>query len=632
MTPPAPKSGASAEPGLLQWFWPGDRARVEETLADLRGLGVRHLRTGVSWADWFTPHGRDWYAWLIPRLAEEVELLPCFLYTPPSLGLSPKSSAPPREPKAYADFLDAMMTEFGRYFEWVELWNEPNNISEWDWTLDPEWNIFCEMVGGAAHWARVRGKKTVLGGMSPTDPNWLRHVFDHGLTPYIDAVGIHGFPGVWESSWEGWESCAAKVRRVLHDYRSPAQVWITEVGFSTWRYEEQRQLREFVRALDAPVDRMYWYSAYDLHPDRPTVDGFHSDEREYHFGLKRYGGQPKLLHRIWAESGLDAVRAVASVGRAPGRGAADAPRALVTGGAGFIGSRVAEGLAAQGREVLVLDNLSRPGTERTARALEEARGPIRVEVADVRDRCAVRAALDGVFEVYHFASAEGDPEDPERDFGTHCVGTFNLLEELRRLVDPPALVVESSREPQSFFRAAAEGCVLGYARRYRLPAVALRLGPVFGPGESPRPDAPSVWMRAALRGLPAPVAGDGRRVRDLLYVDDAAQAFVLAAHCARAHAGALFDVAPGPSEAISDLELAEIISEVLGRPPIVRLEEAGTEQRTCGGTDARLFCAATGWAPRVGLREGLQRLHRWLAQEHPATAGRALPWGAGALS
>ena len=108
-----------------------------------------------------------------PELARTAELVPCVVYTPPSIGLAPSTAAPPREPKAYADFLDVFVSEHGRHFQWVELWNEPNNLNDWDWRLDPDWSIFCTMVGGAAYWMRQRGKRTVLGGTCPTDPPLL---------------------------------------------------------------------------------------------------------------------------------------------------------------------------------------------------------------------------------------------------------------------------------------------------------------------------------------------------------------------------------------------------------------------------------------------------------------------------
>ena len=82
------KAGKARTPriGIVEWFRPGEYERVETVLADLRALGVRELRTGICWADWYASEGDGWYAWLLPRLAQDVNILPCFLYTPPSLG------------------------------------------------------------------------------------------------------------------------------------------------------------------------------------------------------------------------------------------------------------------------------------------------------------------------------------------------------------------------------------------------------------------------------------------------------------------------------------------------------------------------------------------------------------------
>ncbi len=76
--------------GIVEWFRPGEYDRVEKVLSDMKKIGARRLRTGISWADWYTTAGVTWYEWLIPRLAPEVELLPCILYTPPRSALSRK--------------------------------------------------------------------------------------------------------------------------------------------------------------------------------------------------------------------------------------------------------------------------------------------------------------------------------------------------------------------------------------------------------------------------------------------------------------------------------------------------------------------------------------------------------------
>jgi len=78
-------------PGLVEWFRPGEYERVESVLEKALALDIREIRTGICWADWYTSEGDGWYAWLLPRLAEQVNVLPCFLYTPPSLGIAQNS-------------------------------------------------------------------------------------------------------------------------------------------------------------------------------------------------------------------------------------------------------------------------------------------------------------------------------------------------------------------------------------------------------------------------------------------------------------------------------------------------------------------------------------------------------------
>ena len=75
--------------GAVEWFERGERTRVERVAWELRTLGIEHLRTGVSWAEWHVPGGAEWYSWLLPRLARDFELLPCVSYTPPSLAVVP---------------------------------------------------------------------------------------------------------------------------------------------------------------------------------------------------------------------------------------------------------------------------------------------------------------------------------------------------------------------------------------------------------------------------------------------------------------------------------------------------------------------------------------------------------------
>jgi CDP-paratose 2-epimerase len=673
------KSGAAPEAdgrrrpeiGILEWFRPGEHARVEAVLDDLRLLKVDRLRTGFSWADWHTPEGQAWYAWLFPKLAGQVELLPCFVYTPPSLGVVAKTSAPPRDPKAYADFLDVMVDRFGAHFEWVELWNEPNNRREWDYTLDPEWKTFSAMIGGAAYWMKHRGKRTVLGGTGPMDPNWMRLMCERGVAAYIDAVGVHGFPSTFEFHWEGWEANLARMRAALDQAGVRPEIWITETGYSTGRNDERRQLEVFLEALDAPAGRVYWYAAQDLDPDLPTVDGFHSDEKEYHFGLRRADGSPKLLHRLWSSGGLEAVRSaswMASPSPAPaptpGPKANGKPRrrprtALITGGAGFIGTNVAHRLASAGHRVIVYDNLSRPGVEENLRWLRAAHGDlIQAEVADVLDAYSLRKAVAQAEQVYHFAAQVAvttSLAEPVRDFAVNARGTLNVLEAVRAAKHPPSLLFTSTnkvyggledlelvrrrgryepKDPKAADRGVGEarpldfhspyGCskgaadqyVIDYARTFGIPAVVFRMSCIYGPHQCGNEDQGWVahFLLQAIKDETLRIYGDGRQVRDVLYVEDLVDAMMAAQERIEALSGRAFNMGGGPGNALSLLELLELIRNLHGKAPAVEFLPWRPGDQRYYVSDTERFQASTEWLPQVGAVEGVERLYHWLRE------------------
>lgn len=296
--------------GVCQWFHFEDDAALGRAVEWLRDLGIRHVRTGVSWADFHRPGGRAWYARQMAAL-REFEVLLSVWHTPPSLSVDGTCNAPPRVPKDYADFLDLLIDLHGDDFAALELWNEPNNLYKWNFRRhDPEWRTFAKMIAMAANWARHRGKRTVLGGMIPVDPAWLRLVEGHGALDAIDVVAIHGFPGLWgedrpnwdwHRDWRGWDERVERIAAVA----GGRTVWVTETGFATWDHDrgvpghEEQQVERLESALAAPAERVYWYSLVDLDPARPAIEGFHVDENEYHLGLVTADGRPKpAFHRL----------------------------------------------------------------------------------------------------------------------------------------------------------------------------------------------------------------------------------------------------------------------------------------------------------------------------------------------
>jgi CDP-paratose 2-epimerase len=290
--------------GICQWFHFEDYESVERTKSLLRELKVRHLRTGISWADYLRPGGKQWYDWQMKQL-EDFEILLSIWHTPPSISEGNSCSSPPRRLRDYADFIDTIINEYQDQFAALELWNEPNNKLKWDFQrFDPQWGKFAEMIGAAAYWAKQRGAQTVLGGMIPVDHHWLNLMEYHGVLKYIDVVGIHAFPGMWwadhpnwdwQQKWQGWNEKLG----YISSHTGGRPVWVTETGLATWdlalkrisKYELQVKMLEDVAKSN--IARFYWYSLIDLDPKREAIEGFHVDENEYHMGLVRHDGTPK---------------------------------------------------------------------------------------------------------------------------------------------------------------------------------------------------------------------------------------------------------------------------------------------------------------------------------------------------
>ena len=646
--------------GILEWLRPGEEERVERLLTDLKTIGVTNLRTGISWADWHTDGGEKWYDWLLPRLAAEVHVLPCFHYTPPGLGIAPSHCSPPRDPKQYADFLDVFITRFGEYFEWVELWNKPRNPLEWDTTLDPHWLIFCEMVGGAAHWVRARGKKTVLGASGPMDAQWVRLMCERGVMQYIDAVGIHGFPGTFEFWWDGWNAKIARVRRVLLQHRSKAEIWITETGYSTWRHDERGQIAAFIDAMHAPADRVYWHGAHDLDSSQfSDEDKFYTDERERHFGLRRDDGSEKLLFRLLAQGGIEAVENSDWLGRSKRSTRPGKRPVVITGGCGFIGCNLAHALCSRGQPVVLYDNLSRAGVEQNAEWLREEHGDlVQIEVADTRDRRTLASCVEEAAAVFHFAAqvaVTSSLSAPVYDFDVNARGTVNLLEAVRGVRNPPPIIFTSTNKvygsledvdlrlngeryepvdeelrvcgiaedqsldfysPYGCSKGAADQYILDYARTFGLPAVVFRMSCIYGPHQFGTEDQGWVahFLINALERRPITIYGDGKQVRDILFVDDLIEALQLARKHIRTLSGQVFNIGGGVENTTSLRELLAMIGELNEDRARVCFANWRPGDQRYYVTNFSKFHTATGWSPRIRKMEGVRRLYDWLRQ------------------
>jgi CDP-paratose 2-epimerase len=342
-----------------------------------------------------------------------------------------------------------------------------------------------------------------------------------------------------------------------------------------------------------------------------------------------------------------------------------APPVLITGGAGFIGTNLADRLASAGRPVLLYDNLSRPGVARNVDWLVARHGGlVQLEVADVRDRAALAEAVRRSGPIFHFAAQVAvttSVTDPVHDFEVNARGTLNLLEAVRaRGGSAPVLFTSTNKvygglhdlplvrngkrylpetaggrqwgvseerpielhSPYGCSKGTAEQYMLDYARTYGLPTIVFRMSCIYGPHQFGTEDQGWVahFLIRALEGEPITLYGDGLQVRDALFVEDLVDAFLLAAERSEALGGQVFNMGGGSEHTVSLLELVELIGELRGESPALEYRDWRLGDQRYYVSDTGRFRAATGWAPRVGVREGVRQLLEWLISARAAPA------------
>jgi CDP-paratose 2-epimerase len=334
---------------------------------------------------------------------------------------------------------------------------------------------------------------------------------------------------------------------------------------------------------------------------------------------------------------------------------------LITGGAGFIGCNLADRLARDGHDVLVLDALARAGVERNLDWLK-ARHPARISsiIADVRDADAVAQAAKDASAVFHLAAQVAvttSLADPMADFAVNIGGTLHLLEALRRRGKRTPLIFASTNKvygdladialevrddayapcdpglrasgvdetraldfhtPYGCSKGAADQYVLDYARSFDLPTCVLRMSCIYGPRQLGTEDQGWVahFLIRALAGQGISLYGDGRQVRDILHVADAVQAYLAALDRIEQVKGRAFNLGGGPANAVSLRQLIAHIERLLGRPVALDYGDWRAGDQRYYVSDMRAARAALGLGEPIGWRRGVEDLRRWLAAEH----------------
>lgn len=343
---------------------------------------------------------------------------------------------------------------------------------------------------------------------------------------------------------------------------------------------------------------------------------------------------------------------------------ADREPVLITGGAGFIGTNLADRVLRQGRRVRIYDSLARPGAEANLRWLtEQHRSHLQVEIADLRSETRLRKAVSGVGTVFHLAAQVAvttSLADPSDDFAVNALGTLALLEAMRRRGGPGRVIFTSTnkvygaiedielapsdaryvprrelaragideRRPLQFHspygcsKGAADQYVLDYARSYGFATAVFRMSCIYGSHQHGTEDQGWLahFMIRAADGVPIAIYGDGRQVRDVLFVEDLVDAFLLAEQHLPDISGEVFNIGGGPANTLSLLELVDRIAALNGRRPTLRFDEWRVGDQRWYVSNHGKFSRITGWQPRVGVEEGVRRLHAWLASDRADAA------------
>lgn len=340
---------------------------------------------------------------------------------------------------------------------------------------------------------------------------------------------------------------------------------------------------------------------------------------------------------------------------------------LITGGAGFVGVNLADRLLANGQHVMVFDNLSRSGVQTNLLWLKEKYTErLEIIIADVRDKEAVKKAVEKASFIYHFAAQVAVTTSlvhPYLDFEINALGTLNVLEAVRHSSHQPPVVFTSTNKvygdledvglvmngtrydaedkhfrengisekrslsfhsPYGCTKGVADQYMLDYARTFGLKTVVFRMSCIYGPHQFGTEDQGWVahFLIQSLKNKPITLYGDGKQVRDILYVEDLLDAFLLAQSNMDHVSGEAFNIGGGVQNTISLLELVNMIDSISGQKTKVDFDTWRPSDQKYYVSDYAKFSSLTGWKPQRGTTEGVTKLYEWLRENAAGSADR----------
>ena len=331
---------------------------------------------------------------------------------------------------------------------------------------------------------------------------------------------------------------------------------------------------------------------------------------------------------------------------------------LITGGAGFIGSNYASRCISRGEKIVIFDNLSRAGSKRNLAWLEETygKGTFDLIVGDVRDSAAIQTAARNANRILHLAAQVAvttSVTDPRNDFEVNAQGTFNTLEAARLSGNKPGFLYSSTNKvyggmdnvrvveietrydyadlpegaseeqlldfhsPYGCSKGCGDQYVRDYARIYELPTVVFRQSCIYGKRQFGVEDQGWVawFVIAALTGRPISIYGDGKQVRDILFVEDLCDAYDAAFQRLPQVGGEVFNIGGGRKNTISIwMEFKPILEKLLGKKNVTTQSDRRPGDQPVFISDIRKANQLLNWTPKVGAEEGISRLFTWVTE------------------
>lgn len=330
---------------------------------------------------------------------------------------------------------------------------------------------------------------------------------------------------------------------------------------------------------------------------------------------------------------------------------------MITGGAGFIGCNLAAALLSSGERVTILDNLSRPRTEQNLLWLQQQfDDKVRFEKADIRDQDAMNRLIPGHDVVFHLAgqvAVTTSVINPREDFEINALGTFNVLEAARSASTPPVVfyastnkvyggmeevrVIEEEKRyryadfpngipetqlldfhsPYGVSKGTGDQYVRDYARIYGLKTVVFRQSCIYGPRQFGVEDQgwAAHFVIAAVMGRPISIYGNGKQVRDMLYVDDLVAAYLSALDRIDTVSGRIYNVGGGPENTLSIWsEFGPLLEELTGKKIAVTYGDWRPGDQPVYISDISKAERELNWKPQVSVADGIKRLVRWVEE------------------